>query len=112
MTVAIMDAAPLIGMTVVAVVSVIDEPDGAVSGTRLHATSMSKKTAGARASVARRLRDNMKALTILIPMYLAGQGESARRREDTDGGYAMAALIIGIAVMAVLMSAAMPVWRQ
>jgi len=78
----------------------------------LQAISTRKKTAGARASVRRRLRDNMKALTILIPMHLAGQGESARRPEQADAGYAMAALIIGIAVMAVLMTAAMPVWRQ
>ena len=37
-------------------------------------------------------------------MYLAGQ--------DSQRGYAMAALLVSIAVMAVLMSAAMPVWRH
>ena len=106
-------AVPLTGMTPVAVVSVIDEPDGARRGTRLHEVAMTR-TAKARASVARRLRGNMKALTILIPMYLAGQGETARgaRGRRPDEGYAMAALIVGIAVMAVLMTAAMPVWRQ
>jgi len=46
-------------------------------------------------------------------MHLAGQGETATRtRGHGDRGYAMAALIIGLAVMAILMSAAMPVWRQ
>jgi type II secretory pathway pseudopilin PulG len=43
-------------------------------------------------------------------MYLAGQGETARRRNDA--GYAMAALIVGLAVMAVVMTAAMPVWKH
>jgi len=37
-------------------------------------------------------------------MYLRGQ--------DSQRGYAMAALLVSIAVMAVLMSAAMPVWRH
>src|SRR5207244_8012274 len=44
------------------------------------------------------------------PMHLAGQDESASRRGER--GYAMAALIVGLAVMAVLMTAAMPVWKQ
>jgi type II secretory pathway pseudopilin PulG len=48
----------------------------------------------------------MKTLNILIPMHLAGQGEINQR------GYAMAALIVGLAVMAVLMTAAMPVWKH
>jgi type II secretory pathway pseudopilin PulG len=52
----------------------------------------------------------MKTLTILIPMHLAGQGEINRRR--TEAGYAMAALIVGLAVMAVMMTVAMPVWKQ
>jgi type II secretory pathway pseudopilin PulG len=52
----------------------------------------------------------MKTLTILIPMYLAGQGRATAR--NSDRGYAMAALIVAIAVMAVVMAAAMPVWKQ
>src|SRR2546423_4640541 len=98
-------AVPLIGSTDVAEVSVIEEPDGASSGTRLHDVSIRKRAAGASTSVARRLRDNMKALTIIVPMHLAGQGE-------TERGYAMAALIVSMAVMAILMTAAMPVWKH
>jgi type II secretory pathway pseudopilin PulG len=52
----------------------------------------------------------MEALNILIPMHLAGQGE--KTRIVNDRGYAMAALIVAIAVMAVVMTAAMPVWKQ
>jgi type II secretory pathway pseudopilin PulG len=52
----------------------------------------------------------MNALTILIPMYLAGQGDKVSSRDER--GYAMAALIVAIAVMAVVMSAAMPVWKH
>jgi hypothetical protein len=60
-------AVPLIGSTDVAVVSVIVDPDGAVSGTRLQAASIMKSAAGTRTSVARRLRDIMNALNILVP---------------------------------------------
>src|SRR5437773_3919707 len=103
-------ALPLIGSTAVAVVSVMLDPDGASSGTRLQAFSIRKRAAGTRTSVARRLRDIMKTLNILIPMHLAGQGEIARRTGER--GYAMAALIIGLSIMAVVMTVAMPVWKQ
>jgi len=63
--------------------------------------------------IAHRDRDIMNALTILIHMYLAGQGKSVHRtRRAPQAGYAMAALIVGIAVMAVMMTVAMPVWKQ
>jgi type II secretory pathway pseudopilin PulG len=52
----------------------------------------------------------MKTLNILIPMHLAGQGEIAPCRRDD--GYAMAGIIIGITVMAIVMTAAMPVWKH
>jgi type II secretory pathway pseudopilin PulG len=42
-------------------------------------------------------------------MKLAGQGKRPLRAE---GGYAMAALLVGLAVMSVLMSMAMPVWSH
>jgi type II secretory pathway pseudopilin PulG len=115
MTCAMIVAVPLIGMTEVAVVSVIVDPDGAVSGTRLQAASIARSDVGSRSSVARRLRDIMKTLTILIPMHLAGQGETARARGtrgEVERGYAMAAFIVGLAVMAVMMTVAMPVWKQ
>jgi type II secretory pathway pseudopilin PulG len=58
-------------------------------------------------------RDNMNTLTILIHMYLAGQD---KRRERTpvsaEAGYAMAALLVGIAIMTVMMTVAMPTWKQ
>ena len=43
-------------------------------------------------------------------MHLAGQGETTRRHNEH--GYAMAGLLVGLAVMAVLMTVAMPVWKQ
>ena len=43
-------------------------------------------------------------------MHLAGQGETVHNQRDD--GYAMAALIIGISVMAIVMTAAMPVWKH
>ena len=41
-------------------------------------------------------------------MGLRGQGS----RVYGERGYAMAALLVALAVMAILMSVAMPVWRQ
>lgn len=47
-------------------------------------------------------------------MDLAGQGATARElaiRRNT-GGYAMAALLVALAVMSVLLAVALPVWKQ
>ena len=47
----------------------------------------------------------MKAITILVPMKLHGQ-------ERSGPGYAMVALLIALSIMAVMMTAVMPVWKQ
>src|SRR5262249_4453488 len=54
-----------------------------------------------------------------IYMHLQGQGEQrqgaprqARSIAGREDGYAMAALLVTIAVMGVLMTIAMPTWRQ
>src|SRR5262245_43731463 len=69
-------------------------------------------------------RDNIKLRNILRLMRLAGQQESfawspARATSrlvctvrTPANGYAMAALLVAMGVMAVLMTAAMPVWKQ
>jgi type II secretory pathway pseudopilin PulG len=44
-------------------------------------------------------------------MYLEGQGVRGFRRVN-DRGYAMAALLVTLGVMAVMMGAALPVWRH
>jgi type II secretory pathway pseudopilin PulG len=44
-------------------------------------------------------------------MYLEGQG-AGRARHAGQAGFAMAALLVTLGVMAVMMSAAMPVWRH
>ena len=44
-------------------------------------------------------------------MGLRGQGWRRRLAED-ERGYAMAALLVALAIMGILMSVAMPVWRQ
>src|SRR5215472_11082756 len=110
MTCATIVALPLSGTTDCAVVNVMLDPDGARSGTRLQASSMTNAIVGSRKRAAKRPRDIMKALNILIPMHLAGQGEKTRRVNER--GYAMAAFIIALAVMAIVMSAAMPVWKH
>ena len=55
----------------------------------------------------------MKGVTILIPMDLAGQGNiRSRRHAGSSAGYAMAALIVAMGVMALMMTVAMPVWKH
>jgi type II secretory pathway pseudopilin PulG len=65
--------------------------------------------------IANRDRDIMNSLNILIHMYLGGQGKGecgSRARPGSEAGYAMAALLVGIAVMTVMMTVAMPTWKQ
>jgi type II secretory pathway pseudopilin PulG len=60
----------------------------------------------------------MKAGNILVAMHLAGQvrrrqqSNGRNHRRDTEGGYAMVALLVGLSVASILMTAAMPVWKQ
>src|SRR5438128_2268383 len=58
---------------------------------------------------ARRKRDTMKPINILVPMKLAGQASGQRSGER---GYAMAALLVAMSIMAVMMTVAMPVWKH
>src|SRR5437762_9836434 len=51
----------------------------------------------------------MKAITMLVPMKLAGQ---AQRQHESQRGYAMAALLVAMSIMAVMMTVAMPVWKH
>src|SRR5688572_7865401 len=49
---------------------------------------------------------------MLVPMQLRGQSTSATRRQNGDGGFAMAALLVALSVMSVMATVAMPVWKQ
>ena len=42
-------------------------------------------------------------------MHLAGQ---AKRQRDGEGGYAMAALLVALSIMAIMFTVVMPVWKQ
>ena len=54
----------------------------------------------------------MKTITILIAMKLAGQAEKGRKHAIAQDGYAMAALIVAMGIMALMMTVVMPVWKQ
>jgi type II secretory pathway pseudopilin PulG len=56
----------------------------------------------------------MKTITILIAMNLAGQAKKKRDRRHAvaQRGYAMAALIVAMGIMALMMTVVMPVWKQ
>src|SRR5947209_18762155 len=56
-----------------------------------------------------RKRVTMRTLNILIPMKLRGQAHSQCSHEQ---GYAMAALLVAMSIMAVMLTVAMPVWKQ
>src|SRR3954462_5315299 len=51
----------------------------------------------------------METITILIRMDLGGQ---AKRKRHGQAGYAMAALLVALSIMAVMLTVAMPVWKQ
>src|SRR6266849_5847677 len=55
------------------------------------------------------MRDTMKTITILVAMKLAGQ---ARRQHENQRGYAMAALLVAMSIMAIMMTVVMPVWKH
>jgi len=104
---------PLFGSAVAWAVNVIVEPVGARSGTFSHAVVRSEAPAHRMARTdGRRRRDIMKAITILIPMDLAGQASRRIIPAKRQSGYAMAALLVAMSVMAIMLTVAMPVWKQ
>lgn len=109
MTCAMMSVDPPIGRAVDVAVRVMVEPVGASSGTFWQATVKHAEMATKAASRAvERRRVTMKTLNILIPMNLRGQAI----RKSGEGGYAMAALLVALSIMAVMLTVAMPVWKQ
>ena len=108
MTCATIRVVPFNGRTDASVVSVIVEPDGAMSATRSQAIVITQARRALQRTSAgpltgRRKAVIMNSLTILNRMTLRGQSEN---------GYAMAALLVMMAVMAIMMTVAMPVWKQ
>jgi len=98
---------PLSGRVCASVVRTIVEPEGAMSATRSHDTLITHATSAHRPITSlesgRRKAVIMNSLTILNRMNLRGQSEN---------GYAMVALLVMMAVMAIMMTVAMPVWKQ
>jgi type II secretory pathway pseudopilin PulG len=113
MTVATISVSPFSGMVVAAGKSVMTVPVGASSGTLSHAeaASMTQTENATKARPAKGLRRdcvsiwNRKDNTL---MDLHGQDH----RQAGDRGYAMAALLVTLAVMSVIMSVALPAWRH
>src|SRR5262245_39020363 len=115
MSCAMICVAPLTGRAVAPEVSVIVEPDGASSGTlwqAMHAAPVSRPTPRR----GKRKRVNMRTLTILISRKLQGQAHMQPSIREQPGsreqGYAMAALLVGMSIAAIMLTLAMPVWKQ
>src|SRR5262245_55478346 len=93
------------------------DPLGARSGTFSHE---SVPTSRATATIApnragaseTNCRGNINLNNILRFMKSAGQLENHRVLYMPERGYAMVALLVAMGVMAVMMTAAMPVWKQ
>jgi len=106
-TCTLMRVLPFSGSAVTVELMVIMEPAGANSGTLSHDSSRRTATAATETNEEMRSeRGIMKELNILISMNLAGQARSDER------GYAMAALLVAIAIMTIMMTVALPVWKQ
>src|ERR1700682_325011 len=90
------------------------DPDGASSGTFEQAADRSADPATTPNRVkARQERVTMKTVTILVPMKLAGQARNrTERRTNHEHGYAMAVLLVSMSIMAIMLTVAMPVWKQ
>src|ERR1043166_227997 len=85
---------------------VITLPVGARSGTLLHEATMARSpSTKEQTAMADRRCVTIGDANNSSLMSLRGQGA-------TDKGYAMAALLVALAVMAIMMSAALPVWRH
>jgi type II secretory pathway pseudopilin PulG len=124
MTCAMMSADPLIGSAVAADVNVMLEPDGASNGTfsqetvsraALNRAPTSIRMGRRRPECRAKKSDIIETLNILIPMQLHGQarfGQQARNDVQFQSGYAMAALLVAMSIMAVMLTVAMPVWKQ
>src|SRR5688572_5313882 len=107
---------PFNGKTVLSAVRLMVEPVGEISGTRSHATTI---TTLATAKTHRRSVVLVRMRTVKFctkmpvndnrRMDLAGQPFDFAHRTG-NRGYAMAALLVGLSVMAVLMGALLPVW--
>src|SRR6185436_16915410 len=109
MTWAVTSADPLIGRAVTDAVNVILDPLGASNGTFWQANVESANPATtARLATGRLIRDIMNAITILVPTELAGQDGS----RESQRGYAMAALLVAMSIMAIMMTVVMPVWKH
>src|SRR3954454_24486355 len=104
-----MSVDPLVGSAVASAVNVMLDPLGASSGTFSHAPMNSVTAATSAAKAVEERRGIMKTISILIPMHLAGQ---AKRPTNEQAGYAMAALVVAMTIMAIMFTVAMPVWKQ
>src|SRR5262245_28992876 len=82
------------------------DPAGASSGTISHDSAKRARDMTRPNRDRRGNRVIMSGLNILISMQLAGQ------ERNNQHGYAMAALLVAMAVMSIMMSVAMPVWKQ
>jgi type II secretory pathway pseudopilin PulG len=112
MTVAMISTSPFAATFDADEKTVITVPAGASSGTLSQATANAKMDRAVRSADnerGRREPQRLECVSIIgvkdnTLMYLEGQ--------DGQRGYAMAALLVMIAIMAIGMSALLPVWRQ
>lgn len=115
MSVAMMSTLPLAGTELAVAVRKITVPPGASRGAlsqpeaATDTTSTHAKTEWRRSRNARRICSSIRDAKYLTSMYLQGQ---AAPRSSTETGFAMAALLVALAILSVVMLVALPTWRQ
>ena len=111
--VATISISPFTGTEFAVAKSEITVPPGARSGTLSHAESTN---AGSTAAVERQRRfaqaDEKDCASMEKPDVFEVMSLRDLRRHDGERGYAMAALLVALAILAILLSVAMPVWRH
>ena len=113
MAVATISISPLTG-TVFEVAKIeMTVPPGASSGTLSHAE---RNVMGSRTTDARPMRatqaDDLYCASIEKPKNCSLMRLRGLQSHDAERGYAMAALLVTLAIMTILLSVAMPVWRH
>src|SRR5262245_46442114 len=110
MTDAMISAVPLMGTTVVLTLRMMVDSVGAVRGTLSQPTSTPQATTAS--TTDDQARDSTGIEKDNRLMILEGQGNCATPTLERQRGYAMAALLVGLSVMAVLMGMMLPVWTH
>ena len=111
MTVATISISPLTGTVSPVANNVMTDPVGASSGTLSHAVTKVRPAMAAKRKVRAMKQPQRSRRVKCASMGAKDNTLMGLRGQGRERGYAMAALLVSLAVMSVIMSAVLPVWR-